>query len=101
VQYTDVGLYFFDPTDSTAPHSDAGETAASIIAGENALLFWLGSVIVGAALPAVAGVLKMLLGKLNAAAMAGLAVVCALGGGLVFRLVFYIVGASIWPFYTQ
>jgi anaerobic dimethyl sulfoxide reductase subunit C (anchor subunit) len=101
VQYSDVGLYFFDPTDSTAPHFDASSIAMSILVGENALLFWLGSVGIGAAIPAILGLLSLLKDKINVAAIAGVAALCALGGGIAFRIIFYIVSATIWPFYTQ
>jgi anaerobic dimethyl sulfoxide reductase subunit C (anchor subunit) len=100
VQYSDVGLYFFDPTDSTAPHMDASAIAASIITGENAPLFWLGSVALGATLPALLG-LVYLKKEINTKVIAATATVCALGGGLAFRVIFYIVSATIWPFYTR
>jgi anaerobic dimethyl sulfoxide reductase subunit C (anchor subunit) len=100
VHYSDVGLYFFDPTDSTAPHVDASAIATSILTGEHAPLFWLGSVVLGAVIPAILGLLYLKKEEINVKLIAGTISICALGGGLIFRIIFYIVGATIWPFYN-
>ncbi|MDR1422390.1 MAG: dimethyl sulfoxide reductase anchor subunit [Coriobacteriales bacterium] len=103
-QYSDVGLYFFDPTDSTAPHPDQNAVTASILTGGNALLFWAGSVFLGSVVAGVLGLFSWLRAKEpvgNPWSLAAIALVSALGGGVFFRVVFYIVGATIWPFFTQ
>ncbi|MDR0513622.1 MAG: hypothetical protein LBG81_00480 [Coriobacteriaceae bacterium] len=92
--FTDVGLYF-DPTHPTKVMADANATLA-----DQALLLWLGAVVVGAALPAVGALVAWRKNDATAWKLFGSGIiVCALIGAIALRVVFYNVGLSVFMFY--
>lgn len=97
--YTDVG-YYFDPTQPTKEMVDASDALGSIFSGSEALLFWLGVVVVGLILPLVLAFLVRRAESLkNAAVLGCIALVCALAGAMCLRAIFYLLGFSVFLFY--
>ncbi len=91
--YTSVGMYF----DSTVPMEgmqDVAGTVSGFLGGENALLFWGGAVVLGAVAPLVAGAVSMKRPARQAGALGVVGVVCALVGGVAFRVILYNLGYS-------
>jgi anaerobic dimethyl sulfoxide reductase subunit C (anchor subunit) len=96
--FTSVGNYF-DPTQPTKATADPQGVLAGFLTGEYALLFWGGVVALGAAFPLVASLFAR--GKEGTIHLASVALgcACALAGGLCFRVVFYVLGFSVFVFY--
>ena len=87
--YAELG-YYFDPT---LPDKHMVDVAAviNVLAGEQALLFWLGAVAVGAVVPFV---LVFLGAKKEGTTKLGMyvaAMVCLVAGGIVWRCITYLV----------
>lgn len=97
--YSDVGFYF-DPTQPTKEMVDAGNALGSIFTGSEALLFWLGVVIVGLVLPLILAFLIRKAETTKSTLVLGvIAVIAALAGGMCLRAIFYILGFSVFLFY--
>ena len=92
--FSQVGNYF-DPTHPTKAMVDASATL-----GDQAVLLWLGAVIVGAVVPLACAVLAKR--KDDAASwklFGAVAVVAALAGAICLRVAFYNAGLSVFMFY--
>jgi formate-dependent nitrite reductase membrane component NrfD len=96
--FTSVG-YYFDPTQPTKAVSDPQGVLAGFLTGEYALLFWGGVIALGAAFPLIAALIAR--GREGTAHLASVifGCVCALAGGLCFRVLFYVLGFSVFVFY--
>ena len=92
--FTQVG-YYFDPTHPTKAVVDAG---AAI--GDQAVLLWLGAVVIGAIVPLVCSVLAKKKGDAASWKLFdAVAVVAALAGAVCLRVAFYGAGLSVFMFY--
>ena len=92
--FTEVG-YYFDPTHPTKAMVDAG---AAI--GDQAVLLWLGAVVVGAVVPLACSFLAKKKGDAASWKLFGaVAVVAALAGAVCLRVAFYGAGLSVFMFY--
>ncbi|MDR2587463.1 MAG: hypothetical protein LBC23_04285 [Coriobacteriales bacterium] len=92
--FTEVGLYF-DPV-----HPTKAITDINAVIGGQALLLWLGAVVVGAALPAAAAFVARRKGDANSWKLWGIVIIItALIGAIVMRVVFYNLGLSVFMFY--
>ena len=94
--FTEVGLYW-DPTHPNYPIANPAE-AANILSGEASLLFWIGVVVIGCAVPVVCAALGRRKGA-PAVPLAGVGLACAIVGAVCLRMVFYSAGASVFMFY--
>lgn len=86
-----------------APHADESRSVMRLLAGDLALIFWLGVVLVGIAAPIAAVVLarKKLgsaQGSSSAVGMLWAAFVCALAGNVALRVIMYLVATSVEQF---
>ncbi|HIW76270.1 MULTISPECIES: dimethyl sulfoxide reductase anchor subunit family protein [Gordonibacter] len=96
--FTNVGSHFTTIT----PMNPAIDYAAltNVFTGEQALLTWLGVVLVGAVVPLAALLVAKKQGKEGSWKMwAAVAIVAAAVGAVCMRVVFYNLGASIFMFY--
>ncbi|ACV21673.1 DMSO reductase anchor subunit (DmsC) [Slackia heliotrinireducens] len=94
-----VGIAFYT-IDPTAPAADPAGTLSSPLSGANAPLFWLGVVIIGSLVPALAGFLAAKKeGLASAAALPALAVICALAGGICYRVILYVVAIAGYVYF--
>ena len=87
--YAELG-YYFDPT---LPDKHMVDVAAAInvLTGEQALLFWLGAIVVGVVVPFVA---VLVAAKKDGTVKLGAyvaALVCLMAGGIVWRCITYLV----------
>lgn len=97
--YSDI-VYYFDPTLPDSSMIDVTTFTESIFAGSNALMFWLGVIIVGAVAPiALAFLAKKDEANKNLALFGGAGLVCAVVGGFCWRMILYIVAISIFALY--
>ena len=101
--YSDI-TYYFDPTLPDSSMINVQEDfVGTVLAGSNAPLFWIGAVIVGAALPVVAAFMakRALAGgkQQQVLPMAGAGLACALAGGICWRMILYMVAVSIFALY--
>jgi len=89
--------YYFDPTLPDVPMRGAEEAVTgAIMTGQHALAFWLGSIVIGCAVPAVVTFLAMT-GKIAADKVlvaAVIAIVCAVIGTIVWRVLLYEVAVN-------
>ena len=88
--------YYFDPTLPDVAMRQSEQITGAILAGEHAVAFWLGNVVVGCAVPAVPAALVMC-GKVpaeKALAVAVIALVCAVIGTIVWRVLLYEVAVN-------
>jgi anaerobic dimethyl sulfoxide reductase subunit C (anchor subunit) len=94
-QFPQWGTYF----DWTVPNRPATDfdLIGKLISGEAAPLFWGGAIVAGGVIPALLGLLQKKDSK-TAIALAFVAVVCALGGGVAFRAALYLLGTTVVPF---
>ena len=93
-----ITFYMNDPTHAAA---DPASDLAAGIGGSAALIFWLGAVVVGCVVPALAAVLA---GKKQDTAKASVlppavSVVAALIGGVCYRVVLYVVGIASYVYF--
>jgi DMSO reductase anchor subunit len=96
--FTSVGSYF-DPTQPTKETADPQGALSGFLSGDQAGLFWGGALALGAIVPLA---LALVSAKKTGATLVGMAVlgaVCALVGGVCFRLVLYDLGYSVFVFY--
>jgi anaerobic dimethyl sulfoxide reductase subunit C (anchor subunit) len=98
-QFPQWGAYF----DWTAPNRPATnfDLIGKLISGEAAPLFWGGAIVAGGVIPALLGFFqRKASGDAGTAtiALAFVAVVCALGGGVAFRAALYLLGNTVVPF---
>jgi DMSO reductase anchor subunit len=96
--FTSVGNYF-DPTHPTKVMADPAGALSSFMTGGQALLFWAGVIVAGSVVPLVIALASR---KMKGSAYLGLAAlscVCALVGGVCFRVIFYAMGFSVFVFY--
>lgn len=81
--------FYFDPTLPDVPMVDRAAVVGSLLAGSNAVMFWLGAIIVGIIAPAAI----LWLGKAKEgqqlAIYAGGAGVCCIIGGIIWRVLLY------------
>lgn len=96
--FTAVGSYF-DPTHPTKAMADPAADLSGFATGQHALLFWLGAVVAGAALPLAVAVLSMKRSGPHLVGMATVGALCALAGATCFRVVLYALGYSVFVFY--
>lgn len=94
-QFPEWGSYF-DWTNPNMPTVDF-DLVGILIAGEAAPWFWGGAIAIGAIVPAVLTFLKPKEGG-SAVPVAAVAVACALGGGIAFRVILYLLGNTVVPF---
>ena len=88
--------YYFDPTLPDVAMRQTEEVTGAILAGEHAVAFWLGCIAVGCAVPAVLSALVMV-GKIaadKALVVAVVAIVCAIIGTIVWRVLLYEVAVN-------
>ena len=93
--YTEM-QYYFDPTLPDVAMRQSEQITGAILAGEHAVAFWLGNIVVGCAVPAVLAALVMC-GKVpaeKALAVAVIALVCAVIGTIVWRVLLYEVAVN-------
>jgi DMSO reductase anchor subunit len=92
--FTDVGLYF-DPN-----HPTKAVTDVNAIVSAQAVLLWLGAVVIGAAIPAIAAFVARRSNNAASWKIWGIAIIlCAIIGALIMRVVFYALGLSVFMFY--
>lgn len=91
--------HYFDPNNPTKEIMDPNAIFASYLGGEGALLFWGGTLVLGAIIPLVIALLANKKSGKTLATVAIIGVVCALLGGLAFRVVLYNLGFSLFVFY--
>jgi len=86
---------------AVAPFQDAGHSASQVLFGKFSLLFWLGLVIIGLAIPFG---LVTSLNKNESAVMLSTApfafgLICAFVGAAVYRVLMFNLGTTIWQFF--
>lgn len=96
--FTSVGNYF-DPTHPTRAMADPQGVLSGFLSGDQALPFWGGALVVGALVPLVLVWLAGKRQKAGAVGFATLGIICALAGGLCFRVILYALGFSVLVFY--
>lgn len=98
--YAQVG-YYFDPTLPDVAVVNPAAVLISVVAGENALLFWGGVVVLGVAVPLALMVLQTRRKSCPAAAtgMLGAALACLVAGGVCWRVLLYIVAISAFAIF--
>lgn len=97
--YSDVG-YHWDYVHPTEPLVSPLSMLSGVAFGGQAALFWIGVVVVGLIVPAVAVYLSKKKGsEANLVSYSALGSVGALAGGLCFRVLLYILGFSVFMFY--
>jgi anaerobic dimethyl sulfoxide reductase subunit C (anchor subunit) len=95
----DIG-YYFDPTLPDRAMVDATSVMQSIFTGSQAVVFWLGVVIVGAAAALVLICLprRFSIGRKSTALSVG-ALICAGAGGICWRVILYVAAVSVFALY--
>lgn len=97
--YAEPGLYF-DPTLPDVAVTDPSTIMASIMTGDLALAFWLGTVVVGTVVPAVlVFVSKKFESLKKVGAFAIAALICSFVGGICWRSILYVVAVSMFAFF--
>ena len=93
--------YYFDPTLPDVAMVDRAGIVGSIIAGDQAVLFWLGAIAVGVVVPAALAwlALRQKAAGTKLAGYAGVAVACCAVGGIVWRVILYVVAISVFALY--
>jgi len=85
---------------AVAPHPDQSRSVLRLLAGDIALAFWLGVVVVGLVVP-LALTIRFQTAKekaCNPLSVAAVGLACVLVGGGVFRAIMYMLGSSIAQF---
>lgn len=98
IEFGNVGISFHT-TDPTAPAVNQEAVLASPFGGSNAPLFWGGAVLVGSVAVAICGLIKMRKGSSGHAPFAVVALLCALAGGVCFRIVLYVVAETFYGYF--
>lgn len=97
--YSDVS-YYFDPTLPDVGMANTDAVVASVMSGGQALAFWLGTVVVGTIAPAALAFFALKIEDLKKVALyAGVALVCAVVGGICWRCILYVVAVSVFALY--
>lgn len=101
--YSDI-TYYFDPTLPDSHMVDIeNDFIGTLFAGSNAALFWVGAIIVGIVVPVVlAFMAKQAAAKGNnqqVLPMAVIAIVCALAGGIFWRMLLYMSAVHVFALY--
>ena len=92
-----ITFYTYDPTH---PAVDPTVDLAAGVSGSAALVFWLGAVIVGCAIPVVAGILSSKKASLaKTPVLPACSLVAALAGGVCYRVVLYVVGIASYIYF--
>lgn len=92
-----ITFYTYDPTH---PAVDPSADLAAGLSGSAACAFWLGAVVVGCVIPAVAGFVAMKKSNLaNSVALPAVAIVASLAGGVCYRVVLYVVGIASYVYF--
>ena len=93
-----ITFYTYDPTHAAA---DPASDLAAGIGGSAAVIFWLGAVVVGCVVPAIAAVIALKKEDLakQAAVLSTVSVVAALIGGVCYRVVLYVVGIASYVYF--
>jgi anaerobic dimethyl sulfoxide reductase subunit C (anchor subunit) len=97
-EFTYVANYF-DPTQPTKAMNDPVGALSSFATGPEALLFWGGVLALGAIVPTAIAFFSQ---KKEGSTLIGLAtggVICAIAGGVCFRLILYALSFSVFIFY--
>ena len=81
--------FYFDPTLPDVPMVDRAAVVGSLLAGSNAVMFWLGAIIVGIIAPARHPVARQGEGRPAAGHLRGGAGVCCIIGGIIWRVLLY------------
>lgn len=97
-QFAELGNYF-DPIRPTEGMLQPGMDVSNFMVGDLALLFWLGVVIVGCLIPLIATLLLRKKEGTQLVAFSGAAVICAMIGGVCFRVIIYLLGFTVFVFY--
>jgi anaerobic dimethyl sulfoxide reductase subunit C (anchor subunit) len=94
-QFPQWGNYF----DWTAPNRPATDfdLIGRLVGGDAAPWFWGGAIVAGTILPAVLALIGSR-GTKSGAPIASVAILCALGGGIAFRVILYLLGITVVPF---
>ena len=85
---------------AVAPYPDPSRSVFKLLAGDIALAFWLGVVVVGLVVP-LALTIRFQIAKekaRNPLSVAAVGLACVLVGGAVFRAIMYMLGSSIAQF---
>ena len=92
-----ITFYTYDPLH---PAVDPAADLAACWSGSSALLFWLGAVCAGGILPALIAAIAYAKKALAAnVGLAALALVCAIAGGVCYRVCLYIVGIASYVYF--
>lgn len=83
--------YYWDPTDPAKTLFDPSN-AYNVFAGDYAALVWAGAIVVGAAAPVALAALGKKGKPTSVTALTAAALVCALAGAIVVRMLFYCFG---------
>ncbi len=83
---------------AVAPHPDVTRSATRVLAGNLALLFWVGIVLIGLLVPGALVVLQKA-EKLSTSAGAMFGLMCVFVGAIAFRLMMFNLGTNIWQFF--
>ena len=85
---------YFDPITPTASPVSNVDQVSDVLLGGSAWIFWGLAVVVGTVVPAVAGFVSRKASGGMAVALSAAALACAVVGGIAFRAVFFLLGAS-------
>ena len=91
--------YYFDPTLPDVPMVDREGIVGSLIAGANAPMFWLGAIIVGIVVPVVLAYLARAKEGTQLTGYAVAATVTCMAGGIIWRVLLYLVCLRIFALY--
>lgn len=92
-----ITFYTYDPTH---PAVDPAADLAAGLSGSGACAFWLGAVVVGCVIPAIAGFVAMKKSNLaQSVALPAVAIVASLAGGVCYRVVLYVVGIASYVYF--
>ncbi|WP_449314580.1 dimethyl sulfoxide reductase anchor subunit family protein [Rubneribacter sp.] len=93
--------YYFDPTLPDVAMVDRAGIVGSILAGSQAVAFWLGAIAVGIAAPVALTwlALRQKAAGTKLAGYAGAALACCTVGGICWRVILYVVAISVFALY--
>ncbi|MDR0501483.1 MAG: hypothetical protein LBG97_09660 [Coriobacteriales bacterium] len=94
--FANVG-YYYDPTQPTKAILDVNNIFGSVLAGENAIYFWL-ALLAGGLIPAIFALVKCKDGA-SGISFGSIALVGALVGGVSFRVLLYVLGYSAFLYF--
>lgn len=91
--------YYFDPTLPDVAMVDRAGIVTSIFAGNQAVMFWLGTIVVGIVAPAVLAWMALKAECKKLAGYAGVALACCIIGSFCWRVILYAVAISVFALY--